>query len=194
MDTGGFRSRTVVHHNYSDNPDTAKSVLSAILTEGFRITKPRAVLFIFCDIDLFIWLKDSAARAGWDPFKLQLPGSNLILKAWHLGEGKVFAVPLNGSSLPVKVRKGLIHSPVDHLRHNRVSRDEREYGPEKPVPLISELLAASTLPGDYVLDPCCGSGSTLVAARALNMRALGIESDEKAYNLALVKSQQKAAG
>ena len=37
--------------------------------------------------------------------ELQLPGSSLILKAWHLGEGKVFAVLQNGSSLPVKVKR-----------------------------------------------------------------------------------------
>jgi site-specific DNA-methyltransferase (adenine-specific) len=52
-------------------------------------------------------------------------------------------------------------------------------------------LAASTLPGDYVLDPCCGSGSTLEAALSLNMRALGIEIDEKAFNIALVKTQKE---
>jgi site-specific DNA-methyltransferase (adenine-specific) len=59
------------------------------------------------------------------------------------------------------------------------------------VALLKEILSASTLPGDYVLDPCCGSGSALEAALALNMRALGIEIDEKAYNLSLVKTQGK---
>ena len=93
-----------------------------------------------------------------------------------------------------KGQKGLIHSPIDVLRHNRVARDEREYGPEKPVGLIKELLAASTLPGDFVLDPCCGSGSTLVAAKELNMKALGIDNDLKAYNLSLVKANQEKAG
>jgi site-specific DNA-methyltransferase (adenine-specific) len=71
-----------------------------------------------------------------------------------------------------------------------VARDEREYGPEKPVALLKELLAASTLPGDFVLDPCCGSGSTLLAAKQLKMRALGIEFDERAYNIALCKGEE----
>lgn len=191
VDTGGFRSRTVVHHNYDDSPDTAKAICSCILTEGFRICKSRANLFIFCDIDLFGWLKESSARAGWDPFRTPITWVKSDSEGMAPWGREGFRRTTEWIFFARKGQKGLIHSPVDVLRHNRVHRDDREYGPEKPVPLIKELLAASTLPGDYVLDPCCGSGSTLVAARELNMRALGIEIDEKAYNLSLVKSQNQ---
>jgi DNA modification methylase/ParB-like chromosome segregation protein Spo0J len=193
VDTGGFRQRTVVHHNYDDSPDSARAVCSTILTEGFRICRARANLFIFCDIDLFGWLKESSARAGWDPFRTPITWIKSDSEGMAPWGREGFRRTTEWIFFARKGQKGLIHSPVDHLRFNRVARDDREYGPEKPVPLIRELLAASTLPGDYVLDPCCGSGSTLVAARELNMRALGIEADEKAYNLSLVKSQQKVA-
>jgi site-specific DNA-methyltransferase (adenine-specific) len=190
VDTGGFRQRTVVHHNYDDSPESARAILSCILTEGFRICKARANLFIFCDIDLFGWLKESAARAGWDPFRTPITWLKSDSEGMAPWGREGFRRTTEWIFFARKGQKGLIHSPVDVLRHNRVHRDDREYGPEKPVPLIRELLGASTLPGDYILDPCCGSGSTLVAARELNMRALGIESDEKAYNLSLVKSQE----
>lgn len=189
VDTGGFRQRTVVHHNYEDSPDVARNILSVIVAEGFRICKPRANLFVFCDIDLFGWLKEAAARAGWDPFRTPITWIKSDSEGMAPWGREGFRRTTEWIFFARKGQKGLIHSPVDVLRHNRVARDEREYGPEKPVPLIKEILAASTLPGDYVLDPCCGSGSTLVAARDLNMRALGIEMDQKAYNLSLVKSQ-----
>jgi site-specific DNA-methyltransferase (adenine-specific) len=191
VDTGGFRARTVVHHNYDDSPDNARALISCILTEGFRVCKSRANLFIFCDIDLFAWIKEAAARAGWDPFRTPITWIKSDVEGMAPWGREGFRRTVEWIFFARKGQKGLIHSPVDHLRHNRVRPDDREYGPEKPVPLIKELLAASTLPGDYVLDPCCGSGSTLVAARELNMRALGIEADEKAFNLALVKSQQQ---
>jgi site-specific DNA-methyltransferase (adenine-specific) len=41
------------------------------------------------------------------------------------------------------------------------------------------------LPGDFVLDPCCGSGSTLVAARIAKRTGLGIEMDSTFYTTAM---------
>lgn len=190
VDTAGFRSRTVHHHNYGDSPDVARQLLSCILTEGFRICKPRANLFVFCDIDLFGWLKESAARAGWEPFRTPITWQKSDSEGMAPWGREGFRRTTEWIFFARKGQRGLIHSPIDVLRHNRVARDEREYGPEKPISLLKELISSACIPGDYILDPCCGSGSALAAARELNMRALGIELDEAAYNLALVKSQR----
>lgn len=191
IDGAGIRSRTVHHHNYDDSPDTTRQLLQCILTEGFRICKPRANLLLFCDIDFFGWLKEASARAGWDPFRTPITWVKSDSEGMAPWGREGFRRTTEWIFFARKGQKGLIHSPVDVLRHNRVGRADREYGPEKPESLLRELLAASTLPGDYVLDPCCGSGSTLAAARALNMKALGIELDLDAYNMALVKSQRE---
>ena len=47
----------------------------------------------------------------------------------------------------------------------------------KPVELIRRCLANSTRQGDAVLDPFCGSGSTVVAAELLGLRGYGMEID-----------------
>jgi len=192
VNSTGLRSRTVHHHNYDDSPDTTRQLLQCIITEGFRVSKPRANLLLFCDIDFFGWLKEASARAGWDPFRTPITWVKSDSEGMAPWGREGFRRTTEWIFFARKGQKGLIHSPVDVLRHNRVGRADREYGPEKPESLLRELLAASTLPGDYVLDPCCGSGSTLAAARALNMKALGIEIDLDAYNLALVKSQREA--
>ncbi|MFO0847104.1 MAG: DNA methyltransferase [Gemmataceae bacterium] len=48
---------------------------------------------------------------------------------------------------------------------------------QKPVASLTPLLASLAPPGGLVLDPFMGSGSTLLAARALGLPAVGVEVD-----------------
>jgi len=55
---------------------------------------------------------------------------------------------------------------------------------QKPVEALTPLIAAFTRPGDVVLDPFCGSGSTLDAAQRLGRDWTGIEVDNGHYRTA----------
>lgn len=65
------------------------------------------------------------------------------------------------------------------------SRDKAEWGhpTAKPLSVLANLVEASSLPGDLVLDPFAGSGSSLAAAARLGRRFLGWELDP-AYHAA----------
>ena len=58
-----------------------------------------------------------------------------------------------------------------------------EHPTEKPVPLMSELVADFTQVGDLICDPFCGSGSTGVAAVKAGRRFIGIDQDPKWFDL-----------
>jgi site-specific DNA-methyltransferase (adenine-specific) len=58
------------------------------------------------------------------------------------------------------------------------------YPTQKPVLLLERIIALVTSPGDLVLDPFTGSGTTLVAAELLGRNSLGIDVAAEAVQLA----------
>lgn len=55
---------------------------------------------------------------------------------------------------------------------------------QKPVKLLKKLIETFTDEGDVVIDPCCGSGTTLKAARELGRSSFGFEIDRTFYTRA----------
>jgi len=50
---------------------------------------------------------------------------------------------------------------------------------QKPLGLLARILMASSKPGEWVLDPFCGSSTTGIAANLLDRRYLGIDQEQK---------------
>ena len=63
-------------------------------------------------------------------------------------------------------------------------RDVTDHPTEKPTALMQHWIRNSTDPGDLVLDPFAGSGSSCVAAIEAGRRAVGIELDQKWFEVA----------
>ena len=62
---------------------------------------------------------------------------------------------------------------------------------QKPVKLLEYLIKTYTNEDDLVLDNCIGSGSTAVAAQNLNRNFIGIEKEQKYYEIALERLKIK---
>ena len=58
---------------------------------------------------------------------------------------------------------------------------------QKPVPLLEQIIKIFTDKGDVVIDPCAGSGTTLLAAANLEREAYGFEVNKEFYNAARTK-------
>lgn len=73
----------------------------------------------------------------------------------------------------------------DNVLQSGFSKDEGgRHIAQKPVKLLRALIELTTLPGQLVLDPFCGSGSTLVAAKSLGREYLGFEIDADTVKVA----------
>ena len=84
-----------------------------------------------------------------------------------------------------------ILNPIgDTKRHNNILEFSRVVGKkqvhqnQKPVDLLEFLIKKSSGGGDWVFDPFMGSGSTGVAWQELNRNIIGIELDEKYFEIA----------
>ena len=59
----------------------------------------------------------------------------------------------------------------------RDSNRKRVHTQQSPVALLLRIILSSTLPGDTILDPLAGTGTTLVVAHQLKRNSIGIEID-----------------
>lgn len=66
----------------------------------------------------------------------------------------------------------------------RMPHKDRFHPTQKPVSLLEYLIKTYTNEGDTVLDNTMGSGSTGVAAKQLNRSFIGIEMDDKYFEIA----------
>jgi len=62
---------------------------------------------------------------------------------------------------------------------------------QKPQELLELLITAFFPPHNVILDPFCGSGTTLAAAKDLNRKAIGIEIEEKYCEIAANRMSQE---
>ena len=67
---------------------------------------------------------------------------------------------------------------------NNQARESTGYPTQKPLALLELLISACAPPESIVLDPFCGSGTTLVAARNLKRRYIGIDTNPDAIRIA----------
>jgi DNA modification methylase len=72
-----------------------------------------------------------------------------------------------------------------------IGADDLGYPTQKPVALLERILSASSNPGDVVLDPFCGCGTTVHAAQKLGRQWIGI--DVTHLSISLIEKRLKDA-
>ena len=81
-------------------------------------------------------------------------------------------------------KKGVPLSDVWDIPYLNPKANERVgYPTQKPILLLEKVIQLVTDEGDIVLDPFCGSGTTLVAAKLLNRRYIGFDISDDAIQL-----------
>ena len=72
----------------------------------------------------------------------------------------------------------------------RSCHGEADHPTQKPVEIVAPLLQYACPSGGLILDPFMGSGTTLVAAKQLGRRAIGIEISREYCDIAIERLAQ----
>ena len=78
---------------------------------------------------------------------------------------------------------GDVWTDISHLQQRDPERTG--FATQKPRKLLERLLLPVVKEGDWVADPCCGSGTTLVAAQGLGCRFAGMDPNPAALTLSM---------
>ena len=114
-----------------------------------------------------------------------LPVDQIMQKRIRDSRNKaVYARDENGLILGNGRKKGVPLSDVWEIPFLNPKAKERVGFPtQKPVHLLRQIIELVTDEGDLVVDPFCGSGTTLVAAQLLNRKSIGIDTSKEAVQL-----------
>ncbi|EJB5886145.1 site-specific DNA-methyltransferase [Campylobacter coli] len=134
-------------------------------------------MIVFCSFEQQAMLIEVAKKYGFNHyinlvFKKQ--SSSQVLKANMKIVGNCeYALILYREKLP-KFNNGgkMIYNCMDWQKDKGIPK---AHPTQKPVKLLERLITIFTDAGDVVIDPCAGSGSTLLAAANLNRKAYGFE-------------------
>ena len=90
----------------------------------------------------------------------------------------------NGEIILSKEKKGVPMSDVWEIPFlNPKAKERVGYPTQKPIELLERIVRISTDVGDTVLDPFCGSGTTMVAAELVNRKGIGIDISRDAVEI-----------
>lgn len=184
---------------------------SAILFAGRRLSHRCIVAFEnagFTFKDSLAWLRESAPhRAQRLSVVFQRRGDTENAEAWggwRVGNLRPTFEPVLWFVKPYPIGTTIADNVVTHgvgaynesafIAYEQVSDNVVRSGfgrgegglhvAQKPVKLLRALIELTTLEDQLVLDPFCGSGSTLVAAKTCNRRYIGFDADERSVTLA----------
>ena len=83
-----------------------------------------------------------------------------------------------------KVRKYTQKYPKTLIEFSNANQKGKQHPTQKPIELMEYLIKTYTKENETVLDFTMGSGSTMVACKNLNRNGIGIEMDEKYFEIA----------
>ena len=163
--------------------DVNAAWIQPAFAETYRLLKQDT----FC-VSFYSWTRVDRFMAAWRGVGFQAVGHLVFCKA-YASQSRFLRYQHEQAYLLAKGRPSLPIDPIPDVIDMPYSGNGL-HPTQKPVAALVPLIKSFSRVGDLVLDPFCGSGSTLIGAQSLNRRYLGIEFDPKYYAVANTRLQR----
>lgn len=151
-----------------------------------RVLRPNSLCVSF-----YGWNKVDLFMDAWKSAGFSVVG-HIVFRKRYGSNARFLSYRHESAYLLAKGRPPLPGSPVPDVLDWEYSGNQL-HPTQKPVQPLKTLIGAFTKPGDVVLDPFCGSGSTLIAAQELGRKFIGIELDAQHHRTATDRLQHREA-
>lgn len=159
---------------------------SSMLVKEPKETGKAPCMIVFCAFDQQMELIEEAKKHGLNRYINLVFTKNFsaqVLKANMRVVGNCeYGLILYRDKLPKFNNDGrMVFNAMEWPRDND---SEKIHPTQKPVQLLQRLIALFTDPGEVVIDPCCGSGASVIAASRLGRSGYGFEIKKNFYQSA----------
>jgi len=144
--------------------------LKPAMREAYRVLKQDRVAIMF-----YGWTKVDAFFDAWKDAGFR-PVGHIVFRKTYSSKARFLSYQHEQAYLLAKGRPPLPKQPLADVMDIPYSGNKL-HPTQKPVAALAQLVRSFTLPGELVLDPFTGSGSTCAAALLTGRRYLGIELD-----------------
>jgi site-specific DNA-methyltransferase (adenine-specific) len=160
---------------------------STMLKKEPKETGKAPCMIVFCEFEQQFSLIELARRYGLKNYinlVLRKNFSAQVLKANMRVVGNCeYALILFRDKLPKFNNNGkMVFNCMDYPRDNEM---EKIHPTQKPIELLQRFIEIFTDPGEVVIDPVAGSGTTLIAADNCGRKSYGFEIKKNFYNDAI---------
>ncbi len=157
--------------------DANEDWLKPAMAEAYRVLKQDRVAVMF-----YGWTKVDAFFEAWRSAGFQ-PVGHLVFRKSYSSKSRFLRYQHEQAYLLAKGRPPLPAQPLTDVLDMPYSGNKL-HPTQKPVAALAPLIRSFSLPGELVLDPFTGSGSTCAAAALTGRKYLGMELDAEYHEAA----------
>lgn len=160
--------------------DTNTDWLRPAMREAYRVLKQDRVAIMF-----YGWAKVDAFFSAWKSAGFS-PVGHIVFRKTYASKTRFLSYQHEQAYLLAKGKPPLPARPIADVIDMPYSGNKL-HPTQKSVKALSPLVRSFTLPGELVLDPFAGSGSTCAAATLCGRQYLGIELDSAYFEQASLR-------